>query len=363
MKVLVINTVRFRLNGITSVIMNYYRKMDKSDMKIDFVVINEISEEYRTELERNNSNIYYIPRKKNPLKYMISLYKLIKKNEYDIVHVHGNSAIMSIETVVANLAKVPVRIVHSHNTTCIHKRLHNLLYPVLKRTYTHGFACGQDAGNWLFRNQRFKIIKNGIDLNKFRYDEEEREIYRKKINAGNLKVVGHIGNFIYQKNHNFLIDVFYELLKMDKNYLLLLISDGQLLEQMKEKVKKLGIENNVIFLGKTTEVSGYMQAMDIFILPSYYEGLPVVLIEAQALNLPCLVSDKVSKEVKLTDLVEFLPIDNISIWVKNIINIKLQNRTFNIKTIHEKIKECGYDVSTNANKMKQMYEEFLIENK
>lgn len=361
MKVLVVNTVRFRMNGITSVIMNYYRSMDKSDMNIDFVVINKISSSYRQELEANRSKIYYLPRKKNPLIYMWKLYKIIKSNNYDIIHIHGNSAMLSIETLVTFIAKVPVRIIHSHNTTCTHKRLHKLLYPILKKTYTHGFACGEDAGRWMFRNDSFELIKNGIDLNDFNYNEEIRQKYRDKIGAADKKVIGHIGNFIYQKNHTFLIDVFDELLKINSNYLLLLISDGQLLDEMKEKVSKLGIDENIIFLGKTTEINHYLQAMDIFVLPSHYEGLPVVLIEAQAMGLPCLVSDKVSIESKLTDLVKFIPINDTKLWVDAIINERLVNRELNINVYHQEIEDSGYNVSKNADKVKKLYVEYLKE--
>lgn len=363
MKVLVVNTVDFSANGITSVIMNYYRNLNKEDVQMDFVVTSEINIDYRYEIEKNNSTIYYIKRPKNwhVLIYMYKLYNVIKRNKYDIIHIHGNSALMSIETVTAFLGRVPVRIVHSHNTTCDYKLLHKLLFPILKLTYTHGFACGYAAGNWLFKDERFELIKNGIDLDKFLYDENTRKIYRKKINAGDKTVIGHIGNFVYQKNHEFLIDVFYELIKINKDYILLLISDGDLLDSIREKVKNLGIEENVIFLGKTSEINGYLQAMDIFLLPSHFEGLPVVLIEAQAIGLPCLVSDQVSPEAKLTDSIEFIPISNTSLWVNKILIKKLNNRKK--KSIeHQKDIECaGYNVNLSANRMRQLYIDYISE--
>lgn len=363
MKVLIISTVRFRLNGITSVIMNYYRKMDKSNMKIDFVVINDISEEYKEELQSNGSKIFQLARKNNPIKYIFDLKNILKNNKYDVIHIHGNSSLMAIETTIAMYNKVPVRIVHSHNTTCSYKVLHKLLQPVLKRTANYGFACGEKAGKWLFKDNSYEIINNGIDLKSFTYDEKKRKEFRDKINAGNRKVIGHVGNFIYQKNHEFLIDVFNELIKKDKNYLLLLISDGALLEQMKEKVNKLGISKNVLFLGKTTEVSSYLQAMDVFVLPSHFEGLPVVLIEGQALGLPCFVSDRVSTEAKLTDLIEFLPIDDTTVWVEKVVNTGIGNREEDCRKAHKIIDETGYNVTRNAYKMKNLYEQYLIETK
>lgn len=363
MKVLIISTVRFRLNGITSVIMNYYRKMDKKDMEIDFVVINDVSKEYKEELKINGSKIFHLSRKTNPIKYMYDLKKILKRNKYDAIHVHGNSSLMAIETSIAKYSKVPVRIAHSHNTTCSYKTLHKLLQPVLKSTANYKFACGEEAGKWLFQDNSYELIKNGIDLTIFNYDEKKRNEFREKINAGNRKVIGHVGNFIYQKNHEFLIETFNQLLKKDKNYLLLLISDGALLEQMKEKVNNLGISENVLFLGKTTEVSSYLQAMDIFLLPSHFEGLPVVLIESQALGLPCIVSEKVSTEAKLTDLIDFLPINDTTIWVNSIINTNINNRKEKCEKAHILIDKNGYNVTNNAYKMKKLYEQYLIENK
>lgn len=363
MRVLVISTVRLRLNGITSVIMNYYRKMNKKNMKIDFVVINEISDDYKDELKNNGSDIFYLQRKNNLIKYISDLKNILKNGDYDVIHVHGNSALMVIETIIAKYAKVPVRIVHSHNTTCSHKILHKFLQPILSRTANYGFACGKEAGKWLFKNNNYELIKNGIDLSIFTYNHEKRIQTRKKINAGNRKVIGHVGNFVYQKNHEFIIESFNELIKIDKNYLLLLISDGMLLDQIKEKVNRLGISEHVIFLGKTTEVDSYLQAMDIFILPSHFEGLPVVLIESQALGLPCIVSDKVSEEAKITDLIEFLPINDTNTWVNKIMNINTDNRKEKSITAHLLIDKSGYNVTNNAYKMKSLYEKYLIESR
>lgn len=363
MKVLIINTVRFRLNGITSVIMNYYRKMNKNDMKIDFIVINEITDEYKDELYKNNSEIFYLSRKSNPIKYIIGLKKILKNNNYDVIHVHGNSSLMLIEAILAKYFGVPVRIVHSHNTTCNYKKLHKFLQPILNKTANYGFACGEEAGKWLFKNKKYELIKNGIDLDLFKYDEYKRCEIRKKLNIGDRKLIGHIGNFIYQKNHEFLIDAFNELLKRDKNYVLLLISDGELLENIKEKVNNLGIMKNVIFLGKTTKVSDYLQAMDIFLLPSHFEGLPVVLIEAQSLGLQCIVSEKVSKEAQITELMKFLPISDTDPWVNEIINTNLDDRKDKSVMAQLLIEKNGYNIANSAYKVKNFYKKYLIESK
>lgn len=363
MKVLIINTVTFRLNGMTSVIMNYYRNMDKTGMRIDFIVPNEITQEYRDELESNQTKVFCIPRKSNPIKYQKQIYEIMKKNHYDVVHIHGNSATMILELIPAKCAKVPVRIAHSHNTTCTHMKVHKLLSSVFHKLYTHAFACGQEAGNWLFQGKKFVELKNGIDLEKFAYNISVREKYRKAINADGRVVIGHIGNFINQKNHTFLIDAYAELLKKNPNYLLLLISDGVLLDEMKKKVSNLGIEENVLFLGKTTEAQNYLQAMDIFVLPSLHEGLPVVLVEAQAAGLPCLVADTVARESDLTDTLKFISIERTDDWVEEIEKqtqeLEHRDRQQICTAWQEKIRKAGYDIKENANYMRLLYSEAL----
>lgn len=360
MKVLVINTVEFGLNGISSVIMNYYRQMKKNDIAFDFIAVNKIEEIYLNEMLSNGSKVYKLNRKKDLLKYCTKLYEIMKRNRYDIVHIHGNSATVSIETTISYIVKIPVRIVHSHNTTCSNKKLHKLLYPIMKKTYTHGFACGEDAGKWLFKDESFEVIKNGIDLNKFIYDRGISEKYKKKINSINKIVIAHVGNFVEQKNHTFIIDMFYELLEKNKIYKLMLIGDGPLMSQIIEKVNLLGINDSVEFVGKTTEVNKYLQAADIFILPSHYEGLPVVSIESQALGIPCLLSNNVSKEAKITELVEFLDVDTPISWVKNILGKSSYKKLDNI-SYHKYIKKNGYDIVFNAYNMQELYKKYLHE--
>lgn len=358
-KVLIINTVRFRLNGITSVIMNYFRQMNKDGIYTDFVVINEISNEYKKELEGYGSSIYCFSKKKNPFIYIKQINSLLSANHYDIIHVHGNSALMVIETLIAKKNKVPVRIVHSHNTTCTHTIQHKMLYPLFSRSYTKGLACGRDAGKWLFHGNEFEVLANGIDLEKFRYNHSVRKDNRKKLGVEEGEIlIGHIGNFVKQKNHEFLIDFFMELHKKDSRFKLLLVSDGVLLEQIKDKVSFLGLSDAVIFYGKSTHVQNLYQAMDVFVLPSLHEGLPVVMVEAQAAGVKCFVSETVSKEVKMTDLVEFLPIKNPTDWVNRILPISMDKQDDRMKECLDAQKEisfCGYDIKKNADKLRNIY--------
>lgn len=363
MRVLVISTVRFRTNGITSVIMNYYRNMDRQKIQMDFVVINEIPDPLRTELEAAGAGIFRLPRKENPPAYRRGLYRLMRENQYDIVHIHGNSAMMALETWTAKRAGIPVRIAHSHNTTCTHPRLHRILYPLFARTYTHGLACGEEAGRWLFRDAPFEVIKNGIDLGRFGYSESVRARYREKTGAGDRTVIGHVGNFIGQKNHEFLIRVFEKLLREEPGYLLLLIGDGQLMDAVRHQVRELGLDDSVLFLGKTMEVEKYLQAMDIFVLPSRYEGLPVVLVEAQAAGLPCLVSDVVTDAADLTGQVKFLPGGDVDGWTDAIRRTRAgaEDRECVSGQARERITGAGYDIAENACRLNERYEQYRKE--
>jgi len=355
MRILVINTVRFKLNGISAVIMNYYKAMNKNDLNMDFLAIDTPSEEYQDEFKKNGIKCYVV-NKENVFAYFAKLIVVARKGKYDIAHVHGNSANMAVELLACKLAGIKIRIAHSHNTSTMHPIMHKLLYPLFRMTCTHGFACGEDAGHWLFHDREFVEIENGIDLKRFKFDANVRTVYREKIAADNRIVIGHIGNFVEQKNHTFFLDWFAELVREHKNYLLLMISDGYLLGAMKEKSHKLCIEDKVLFLGKTTEVQSYLQAMDIFVLPSLHEGLPVVLIEAQACGLPCIVADTVAKEADLTRSFKFLPITNTQCWINAILDEKVEtSRSERCNKWQDIIASRGYDINQNADRMKDLY--------
>lgn len=333
--------------------------MDRTNLKIDFVVINELSKEYKEELTSNGSEYFLLSRKSNPIKYLIQLERLIHKKKYDVVHIHGNSSLMLLDTLPCKLAGMKRIIVHSHNTTCKYVWIHKVLMPVFSKTYTYGLACSEDAGKWLYGKNEFQILRNGIETKRFAFDKGVREEYRNKINAGDKIVIGHVGNFIEQKNHSFLLDVFAAIKKRSDRYLLLLISDGALLEQMKAKAIKLGIEDSVIFLGKTLKVPQYLQAMDIFVLPSLFEGLPIVLIEALAAGLPCIVSERITKEVDLANVFLYMDINEPKHWADSImlLDANEKQRENNSQKWIKIIEEKNYDIASNAGVLKALYED------
>lgn len=357
-KILIINTVNFSYsNGISNVILNYYRNLDKSNIIIDFVVKQCLDDELKFEIMKNGGKLYELGyRLKSPLKYIRDVTKIIEKNKYDIVHAHGNSCTLAIEMLAAKKGGTKIRIAHSHNTTTKYKIVHKFLRKTFENNYTYGFACGVDAGKWLFKDKPFSILRNGIDAKKFQYNSELRHTYRNKLGLEGCKVIGHVGSFNYQKNHEFLIKIFKELYTIDNSYRLLLVGEGNLKSEIEEKIASMGLTNVTIFIGKSREVPQLMQAIDMFIMPSLYEGLPLTLVEAQAAGLPCFVSDNITKEVNITNLIKHIPLNKSpKEWAEEIIKTDIIDRELNKYKIQNLIIEAGYDIKTNAKKLKNNY--------
>ncbi len=368
MKILVINTVPFDQNGITSVIMNYYRNMQRTEIQIDFAAVGEMGEVFHRELTASGAHVFVLPKKKRMAMYLVQLNRLIAAGEYDIIHVHGNSATLVAETAAAWRHHVPVRIAHSHNTTCMHRAIHTALYPVFRRTCTHRLACGEAAGKWMFRTDSFIILKNGIDLTRFQFDAGERMRCREQLGIERNEILlGHVANFVVQKNHPFLIAVFAALVRRQPNTRLLLIGEGGQMSAIRQDVKRRGLEHAVIFLGKTDRPERYYQAMDVFLLPSLFEGVPVVLAEAQAAGLPCLAADTVAREANLTGSVQFLPIDDPEKWACEIVYTiqmtKARDRDRICAQWQKQIAAAGYDVAQNADTLRRLYQTFLAQSR
>ena len=225
--------------------------MDKEKIHMDLLLINEPAKDVKELLEKNNSKLYVVERNANPIKYKKKITKIMKANKYDLVHIHGNSATMAIELMAAKKANIGVRISHCHNTTSNHKKIHKILKPYFDKNYSYGFACGSEAGKWLYGERDFVVINNGIDVEKFSFKKEFRDEIRQKYGIENKFVVGHVGIFNYQKNHETLIEIFRKLYKKNSNSVLMLIGQGEKEEEIKEIVKEEKLENNVIFVGTT----------------------------------------------------------------------------------------------------------------
>ena len=268
--------------GVESVVMNYYRNIDRDKIQFHFLCDEDSTDIPYDEIEKLGGKVIVIPPYQKLFKYQKELYKIFKENNYKIVHSHIN-ALSVFPLRVAKKAGVPIRIAHSHSTS--NKKewkkniVKNILRPFSKVYANKFFACTKHAGEWLFgkkiiERKELNVINNAIDLKKFEFNEKIREDLRKEFGIKkDTIVIGHIGRFMKQKNHDFLIDVFNELIKKDENSILILIGQGPLLNDMKQKVRDLKIEDKVKFIGQVTDVEKYYNIMDVFLFPSIYEGL------------------------------------------------------------------------------------------
>ena len=348
--------------GVEAVVMNYYRHIDKEKIQFDFICDNDSTNIPYEEIQKLGGWVILVPPYQKILSYSKELTKVFKENKYKIVHSHIN-ALSVFPLRIAKKCGVKVRIAHSHSTS--NKKewkkniIKNMLRPFSKIYATDLFACSELAGRWLFGNKAFDnkqvtIINNAIDLDKFKYNEEIRNIKRKELNISehNL-VIGHIGRFVEQKNHTFLIDIFNEVVKLNDKAILLLVGQGPLENKIKEKVKLLNLENNVKFLGQRNDVNVLYQTFDIFLLPSLYEGLGMVLIEAQVSGCYCIASDEVPKEAKITKVLKFISLnENKKIWAKEIVQNYKKNKEINI---FKEIRKKSFDILLESVKLEKIY--------
>lgn len=343
-----------KIGGVETYLMNYYRNIDKSKVQFDF--INPYDKLcFEEEILNLGGNIYKIPSfKKHPILYYLKLKKIIKKNNYKIVHINMLSAANILPIFAASRCKVKHIIAHSHNGNIpegvLRKVLNKLNKRILLKKATDFFACSKLAGEWLFgKKNQFTVINNAIDLKKFEFSKKDRNEIRNKYNLKEKYVIGHIGRFSYQKNHDFLIDAFNEYSKIDKNAILMLIGEGELQNKIKEKIIKYNLENQVIFVGTTNEISKYLSAMDLFVLPSYFEGFPVTGVEAQANGLNIAFSNYITNEIDISKKNEFLNLD-IHEWVDYFKKGKKSKRF--------EFKNKEYDVNYNVLKLEERYINF-----
>lgn len=348
--------------GVEAVVMNYYRHIDRTKIQFDFICDNDSTNIPYKEIEELGGKVILIPPYQKVFKYHRELKKVLKDGNYKIVHSHINT-LSVFSLFAAKCAGVPVRIAHSHSTTNKKEWKKNIvkvfLRPFTKLVATDYMACTEHAGRWMFGNKAFDtdkvyILNNAINLDKFKYDEKLRKKIRKELKiSDNTVVIGHIGRFVTQKNHTQLVDIFNEYHKNNNNSVLILIGQGPLMEEIKEKVNNLGLKGCVIFLGQKDNVNEYYNAMDLFLFPSLYEGLGMVVVEAQVNGLPCVVSDEVPKIVKITDRITFMDLNNSSeIWLKGIIKLLKRNDRKNVKFKNE---ITNYNINEEAKQFEQKY--------
>lgn len=343
--------------GLETMIMNYYRHIDRNKVQFDFLVHREFEADYDEEIQNLGGKIYRFP-KLNPFdkNYLIKMNDFFTEHkEYKVVHCHLDCT-AGIPLKYAQKNGVPVRIAHAHNSNQAKDKKY-LLKLLLKRNITkyasHLFACGEEAGKWMFQTDEFFIVNNAINCSEYSYNSIIRKRIRESLGINSKSfVIGHVGRFAPQKNHMFIVKIFVEVLKHNPNTFLLLIGDGELKNSVENYVNQLGIEKNVIFTGVRPDVAELLQGMDCFLFPSLHEGLPVSIIEAQASGLACLISDKVPIECKKTDLVKQISLDeSVEEWAKSVLECEFIER----KNTSEEIQKIGFDILSNAKWLQEFY--------
>ncbi len=371
-RVLQVFTIMNR-GGAESMIMNYYRQIDRDKVQFDFLVHRKEKAAFDDEIHALGGKIYRLDPISPffPGKYYDSLRNFFNEHkDYAIIHSHLNT-FSSFPLKIAKEFNIPCRIAHAHiaiddvNISSLSKEgiketLKKLVKLRLKRRVknhtTHLFSCGEKAGKWLFgERSSFEMMNNAIDTKQFEYNSTTSTTYKKELSISeNTLVLGHVGRFASQKNHSFLIDVFASVLKQKENCVLILVGDGPLKEEIERKAKNLGIQNKVKFLGVRAEIPQLLQMFDIFVFPSFYEGLPVTLIEAQAAGIKVLASDTITTEVHLTKDIEFISInkpEDADVWATKIQKTDISKKGQNT----DKIIKANYDIVSNTEMMQNFY--------
>lgn len=349
------------MGGAENFLMNLYRNIDRDKVQFDFAVYDQPREGgFYDEVKKMGGKIYYIPNKSSGiLKNVNAVKQIVQERGYKTVWRHTDSWIGGLDLAAAKWGGAERLILHSHNTRTkgIQLILHYILKPFLMPLITGRFACGMMAGRWMYGRKDFRIICNGIDIQKYRYDEKVRSEYRSSFGITNDQlVIGHIGRFVREKNHTFLLEILSHMLQSNRNVVLMLVGEGELKETIEQYASEKGIADYVRFLGIRNDVEKLMQMFDVFVLPSLFEGVPVTLVEAQTADLPCAISDNISAEVQLLDTIRLLNLSEpLEEWEKSIMALSKHKRT----DVTAVIAEQGYDIKQTAETIQRFLEEKL----
>ena len=353
------------LGGIETYLIEQFRHLDKSTIDYDFVnITGEYSICYEDEILASGSKIFkVVSRHKNPLLHYWQWFNILSQNKgvYDVIVLNTNSLEYVFPLVLGKIFGIPVRVIHSHNSGFENKQglARRLLVGMNKKLLAWSanlrFACSQFAGQWMFKDNPYHVIYNAIDIHKYDADLIVREETRNALGLHTELTLLHVGRFSYQKNHSFLLDIFKEVHAIQPDSVLLLVGDtteeSEFLTEVKRKIKEYGLANAVRLLGRRDDVNKIMQAADVLVMPSFFEGLTVVGIEAQASDLPLLLSDTVTKELELLPSTQFISLEaGPTAWAKAIVNSKQHNR----QSRYEELKAAGYDIDNETERVEKL---------
>lgn len=356
-QVLVINTIGFGFEGISTVIVNYLSHMDKRGLEFTFIAQSQINEQFKAILESLGIVSVIPDRKQDTSGYIKELNRILKLRKFDVIHIHGNSGTMAIEAFLARIHRIKKIIVHAHSTHSDHPLVNRALTPLMKVLSTDLLACSTEVGKWLY-GKGFNVLNNAIDTQRFVFQPQVRDECRKELGLPeNAFVIGHVGYFLPLKNQSYLVDIFVEYHKIDPQSCMLLVGDGPEIEEIQHKVFDYNLADAVIFIGQRNDVERLYNAMDIFIFPSLWEGLPLTLVEAQASGLPCIVSANVTRDVACTETVIYKDLsDGIESWAETIKKLKSDTTLRNSNSIADSLKNKCFDIMTEAEKLRKIYD-------
>ena len=369
-RVLYVNGGIMDRGGISAFMMNYYRHIDRTKIQIDFVVHGFKKGVFDDEIKQLGGEIYNVPIKsKDFLGNIKGLRKIFLSGKYKIVHSHMD-AMGAVILKEAKKCKIPIRIAHSHSTehltvTKVQFLLNEFARKHITRYATHFFACSEPAGRWLFGDEyaeagMVKYIKNAIELDQYIFDEALRKQVKKELKVENNLVIGHVGRLEHQKNHFYLLEVFKDLLTIKPEAKLILVGDGLLKSKIVQKIETLNLADAVIVLGARDDVNVILNAVDVFVLPSHFEGLGIALVEAQANGVYCIASESVPGEVNITGKVQFLPIDDSGkkMWVEAMTTQENKDdRNVDLNTFIS----TGYSIKNEVKVLQELYLNYLEE--
>lgn len=353
---------KLKRGGAETLVMNIYRTIDRSSIQFDFIVHTPERYDFDDEIESLGGKIYRFPQYNvfNHFEYKRCWNNFFSEHpEYRIIHAHMTGS-ASVFLPIAKKYGL-VTIAHSHialSQKGIRQKVIDLYRLPLKNQADYLFACSNDAGVWMFgekatKGDNYYVIRNGVDTDKFAFSAEKRDKIRKELGLDGKFVVGNVSRFHIQKNHSLLIDVFAEIKKADDSAALLLVGDGGLRAEIEEKAKALGLADSVIFTGVRTDIDCILSAMDVFLMTSFNEGLPVSLVEAQASGLHIVATDTISKEIKLTNLVEFCSLgDSPEKWAQTVLKYAEGYERRNTKP---EIAAAGYDIVSTTQELERFY--------
>ena len=346
------------ITGIGTVIINYCKELDKDKYDLTIIAGRPIANQYEKICKEYGVRIIPLPSRHDETKqHYVELWRVLKREGFDIIHDHGNSSMMAIELTIAKLVGIKCRIAHSHNSTCPNLKIHKLLNPYFKKIYTKALACGLLAGEWLFGKNKFDVLPNGFYTEKFIFSEKDRLSVRRDINVEDKFVMGHIGRINEQKNQEYLLQIFEKVAEKRRDVVLLLVGTGPDFEKINRIIQNNKYKDRIILYGETSNPVAMYSAMDIFVFPSKYEGLPVVLLEAQISGLPCIASDCITREVDFGSIIWKSINQSPDKWSDEIIKMEAHCNGKRIKYYNEhEEKILEYEITKTVKYLEKLYD-------